>query len=130
MVVRRITPQVRREYGLTTDRARADAAERVLSGSQSNKIRVLVPRTPPSATATPTPTPTAATTRPPIPDVDTLALLDDNRNSLVTWRMPVPTPPHKSSTATRLTSTCATPMETRWCLNREACKVEKAPPPV
>ena len=51
------TLQVRREYGLTIDRAEADAAERILTGCQSTEMVVVKPGT--SATATATPTPTA-----------------------------------------------------------------------
>ena len=54
------TLQVRREYGLTIDRAEADAADRILAGCQSTEMVVVGPGT--SATATATPTATAAAT--------------------------------------------------------------------
>ena len=54
------TVQVRREYGLTIDRAEAQAIDRVLAGCQSTDMVVLAPGA--SATATATPTPTAAAT--------------------------------------------------------------------
>ena len=64
------TMQVRREYGLTIDRAEADAIDRVLAGCASSDMIVLAPGTSPSAPATPTPA----------PDADALALWDDNGN--------------------------------------------------
>ena len=68
--------QVRREYGLTIDRAEADAIDRILAGCESTSLLVLAPgdSTTPTAPATPTPG----------PDVDTLALWDDNRNGRIT----------------------------------------------
>ena len=74
------TLQVRREYGLTIDRAEADAADRILAGCQSIEMVVLAPGT--SATATPTPT--AVGTPTPSPDVDALELWDDNGNGRIT----------------------------------------------
>ena len=74
------TLQVRREYGLTIDRAEADAADRILAGCQSTEMVVLAPGT--SATATPTPTTAATPTQ--SPDVDALALWDDNGNGRIT----------------------------------------------
>ena len=74
------TLQVRREYGLTIDRAEADAADRILAGCQSTDMVVLAPRT--SATVTPTPTTEATPTQ--SPDVDALALWDDNGNGRIT----------------------------------------------
>ena len=71
---------MRREYGLTIDRAEADAAERILAACQSTDIVVLAPGT--AATATPTPSAAAATTQ--SPDVDALALWDDNGNGRIT----------------------------------------------
>ena len=74
------TLQVRRQYGLTIDRAEADAVDRILAGCQSTDIVVLAPRT--SATATPTPTTEATPTQ--SPDVDALALWDNNGNGRIT----------------------------------------------
>ena len=74
------TLQVRREYGLTIDRAEADAADTILAGCQSTDMVVLAPGT--SATATPTPTTAATPTQ--SPDVDALALWDDNGNGRIT----------------------------------------------
>ena len=76
------TVQVRREYGLTIDRAEAQAIDRVLAGCQSTDMVVLAPGA--SATATATPTPTAASTPTHSPDVDALALWDDNGNGRIT----------------------------------------------
>ena len=72
------TLQVRREYGLTIDRAEADAADRILAGCQSTDMVVLAPGT----SATPTPTTAATPTQ--NPDVDALALWDDNGNGRIT----------------------------------------------
>ena len=74
------TLQVRRDYGLTIDRAEAEAADRILAGCQSTEMIVLAPGT--SATATPTPTTEATPTQ--SPDVDALALWDDNGNGRIT----------------------------------------------
>ena len=74
------TVQVRREYGLTIDRAEAQAIDRVLAGCQSTDMVVLAP----GASATATPTPTAAATPTHSPDVDALALWDDNGNGRIT----------------------------------------------
>ena len=76
------TIQVRREYGLTIDRAEADAVDRILAGCHSTEMVVLAPGT--SATATATPTPTTAATPTPSTDVDALALWDDNGNGRIT----------------------------------------------
>ena len=67
--------QVRREYGLTIDRAEADAIDTVLANCQSTEMVVLTQGTP-TATATPTPTPA--------PEADALALYDDNGNGRIT----------------------------------------------
>ena len=65
--------EVRREYGLTIDRAEADAIDGVLAGCESTEMVVLeLGRS--VATATPTPG----------PDVDALALYDDNGNGRIT----------------------------------------------
>ena len=76
------TVQVRREYGLTIDRAEADAVDRILAGCQSTEMVVLALGA--SAAATATPTPTAAATPTPSTDVDALALWDDNGNGRIT----------------------------------------------
>ena len=70
------TIEVRREYGLTIDRAEANAADQVLAGCESTEMVMLPPGTStnPSTTATPTPA----------PDVDALALYDDNGNGRIT----------------------------------------------
>ena len=65
--------QVRREYGLTINRAEADAIDGVLAGCESTQMVVLAPGRS-VATATPTPG----------PDVDALALYDDNGNGRIT----------------------------------------------
>ena len=62
--------QVRREYGLTIDRAEADAIDGILADCESTSLVVLVP----GDSATPTPA----------PDVDPLALWDDNGNGRIT----------------------------------------------
>ena len=74
------TLQVRREYGLTIDRAEADAVDRILAECESTDMVVLAPGT--SATATPTPTAAATPTQ--SPDVDPLALWDDNGDGRIT----------------------------------------------
>ena len=78
------TIQVRREYGLTIDRAEADAIDQVLEGCESTEMVVLehtAPTAPtPSATQTTTPRPTPSAS----PDVDALALWDDNGNGRIT----------------------------------------------
>ena len=76
------TIQVRREYGLTIDRAEADAIERVLAGCKSTEMLVQAPGA--SATAAATPTRTPAATPSSDPDVDALALWDDNGNGRIT----------------------------------------------
>ena len=65
--------QVRREYGLTINRAEAEAIDGVLAGCESTQMVVLAPGRPVAA-ATPTPS----------PDVDALALYDDNGNGRIT----------------------------------------------
>ena len=61
--------QVRREYGLTIDRAEADAIDRVLAGCASSDMVVLAPGTSPSGSGdphfqplTPMPSPCGTTT--------------------------------------------------------------------
>ena len=80
------TIQVRLEYGLTIDRAEAEAIDRVLATCESTEMVVLADRgsTTAEATATPTPTPTAAPGPTPNADVDALALWDDNGNGRIT----------------------------------------------
>ena len=68
--------QVRREYGLTIDRAEADAIDGILADCESTSLVVLVPGD--SATPITSATPT------PAPDVDPLALWDDNGNGRIT----------------------------------------------
>ncbi len=74
------TLQVRREYGLTIDRAEADAVDRILAGCQSTEMVVLVP----GSSTTATPTRAVPATPSPGPDVDALALWDDNGNGRIT----------------------------------------------
>ncbi len=76
------TVQVRQEYGLTIDRAEAEAIDGVLAGCQSTEMVVLALGT--SATATATPTRAAPATPSPGPDVDAPALWDDNGNGRIT----------------------------------------------
>ena len=76
------TVQIRREYVLTIDRAEADAIDRVLAECKSTKMVVLEPGG--STTATTTPTRAAPSTPTPGPDVDALALWDDNGNGRIT----------------------------------------------
>ena len=80
------TIQVRLEYGLTIDRAEAEAIDRVLATCESTEMVVLADRgsTTAEATATPTPTPTAAPGPTQNADVDALALWDDNGNGRIT----------------------------------------------
>ena len=74
------TLQVRREYGLTIDRAEADAADRILAGCQSTEMVVLAP----GSLTTATPTRAVPATHSPGPNVDALALWDDNGNGRIT----------------------------------------------
>ena len=76
------TLQVRREYGLTIDRAEADAVDRVLAECQSTEMVMLAPGG--SATATATLTQVSPETPSPAPDVDALAMWDDNGNGRIT----------------------------------------------
>ena len=68
--------RVRREYGLTTDRTEAAAIDRVLAGCESTEMVMLAPGA--------STTPTAPATSTPAPDVDALALWDDNGNGRIT----------------------------------------------
>ena len=70
------TVQVRREYGLTIDRAEANAVDQVLAGCESTALIVLAPRRS-QATSTPT-TSTSGS------GGDALALWDDNGNGRIT----------------------------------------------
>ena len=58
------TVQVRREYGISIDRAEADAIDRVLAECESTEMVALAPGA--SATAAATPTPTALRKPPPL----------------------------------------------------------------
>ncbi len=78
------TVQVRREYGLTIDRAEAAAIDDVLAGCESTEMVVLAKGTAPTGTATATPAPTEVPTPAGGPDVDALALYDDNGNGRIT----------------------------------------------
>ena len=74
------TLQVRREYGLTIDRAEADAVDRILAGCPSTEMVVLAP----GGSTTATPTRAVPATPSSGPDVDALALWDDNGNGRIT----------------------------------------------
>ncbi len=76
------TIQVRREYGLTIDQSEADAIDRVLADCDSTEMVVLADGA--STTATDAPTPTAPSTPTQGPEVDALALWDDNGNGRIT----------------------------------------------
>ena len=52
--------QIRLEYGLTIDQAKADAIDTVLDGCTSNEMLVLTPKPSETSIATATPTPTPA----------------------------------------------------------------------
>ena len=69
---------MRREYGLTIDRAEADAVDRILAGCQSTEMVMLAPG------ASAPPTRTVQTTPAPSTDVDALTLWDDNGNGRIT----------------------------------------------
>ena len=70
------TLQVRREYGLTIDRAEANAADQVLAGCESTALIVLAPRTS-QVPSTPETSTSGA-------DGDALAMYDDNGNGRTT----------------------------------------------
>ena len=76
------TLQVRREYGLTIDRAEADAVDRVLAECQPTEMVMLAPGGSATATATLTQVPPEIPS--PAPDVDALAMWDDNGNGRIT----------------------------------------------
>ena len=76
------TVQVRREYGLSIDRAEAEAIDSVLAECESTEMIVLAPGA--SATEIAVPAPTAAEAPSPEPEVDALALWDDNGNGRIT----------------------------------------------
>ena len=75
------TIQVRLEYGLTIDRAEADAIDRVLAGCESTDMVVI---TPGASTPTAQTTLTAQTTPTTTTDVDALTLWDDDGNGRIT----------------------------------------------
>ena len=68
--------QVRREYQLTIDQAEAEAVDRVLAGCESNEMVFLAQGASTPTAATPTPTEA--------PEVDALAMYDDNGNGRIT----------------------------------------------
>ena len=72
------TVQVRREYGLTIDRAEAAAIDWVLAGCESTEMVVLSQGTPSTGIGMATPAPTEASTPAGDTDMDALALYDDN----------------------------------------------------
>ena len=80
--------QVRLEYGLTIDRAEANAIDTVLAGCESTEMVVLAPTALVTANETPTltpaPTPAMALTPEPGTEVDALAMWDDNGNGRIT----------------------------------------------
>ena len=68
--------KVRQEYGLTIDRAEADAIDQVLAGCESTEMVFLAQGASPTTAATPISTET--------PEVDALAMYDDNGNGRIT----------------------------------------------
>ena len=80
--------QVRRKYQLTIDQAEAEAIDRVLAGCESTEMVILAQG--PATTAAATPTPTDA------PEVDALAMYDDNGNGRITCAEG-PGPRHRAS---------------------------------
>ena len=78
------TVQVRREYGLTIDRAEAEAIDRVLATCESTDMVVLAYGGSTTAEATATPTPTAAPGATPNNEVDAPAMWNDNGNGRIT----------------------------------------------
>ena len=76
--------QIRLEYGLTIDRAEAEAIDAVLATCDSIEMVILPSDTRGSSTATATPTPAAETTSDSGTNVDALAMWDDNGNGRIT----------------------------------------------
>ena len=74
------TIKVRLKYGLTIDRAEAEAVDKVLATCESTEMVMLAPMTEESSTRTETATPTPA----PASEVDALAMYDDNGNGRIT----------------------------------------------
>lgn len=72
------TIQVRQKYGLTIDRAEAEAADRVLAGCESTEMVVLAPRTSTSPAPTRNAAPASTGSR------DALRMYDDNGNGRIT----------------------------------------------
>ena len=68
--------QVRRKYQLTIDQAEAEAVDRVLAGCESTEMVFLAQGASTPTAATPTPTDA--------PEVDALAMYDDNGNGRIT----------------------------------------------
>ena len=68
--------QVRRKYQLTIDQAEAEAIDRVLAGCESTEMVILAQGASTPTAATPTPTDA--------PEVDALAMYDDNDNGRIT----------------------------------------------
>ena len=73
--------QVRRRYGLTIDRAEADAIDKIIAGCRSTEMVILVQGT--LGTGTATPTSAAPATPTPSQNIDALALRDDNANGRI-----------------------------------------------
>ena len=74
--------QVRLEYGLTIDRAEADAIDQVLTGCESTEMVMLEP----GAAEAAIPTSVNSSTPTPTSDEDVLGLYDDNRNGQITCK--------------------------------------------
>ena len=68
--------QVRLKYGLTIDRAETEAIDQVLAGCESTEMVFLTQGASPTPAATPAPTEE--------PEVDALAMYDDNGNGRIT----------------------------------------------
>ena len=108
--------QVRRKYQLTIDQAEAEAIDRVLAGCESTEMVILAQGPATSAAATPTPTDA--------PEVDALAMYDDNGNGRITCaeaRAHGIAPVHRGHPPI---STCAMPTETAWYANRTGSKAD------
>ena len=117
MLVRRPHPASTTRIRLTIDRAEADAVDRVLAECQSTEMVMLAPGG--SATATATLTQVPPETPPPAPDVDALAMWDDNGNGRITCAEARAHGIAPVRRGTRLISTCATRTGTAWCANRK-----------